>query len=150
MSNVTNEEYIELINHVLTELRPDQPVTVHVRKVTDPRSKRVSEKLSIKLDVLRGPETEVLFDKKDVLSLGELPLRAFITSKLCGLGVHPVEVRQRAAHVTDAPEKPVVATDAEAAKLREMLAKRKPAVPVEDSLIVADIDEVLEAFGGDA
>lgn len=140
MSNVTNEEYVELIESMLAELKPDQPVKALTKMVTDPRTKRVSEKLAIMLDIFNGPKTEVLFNKTDVLGLGELQLRTFITSKLVSIGVHPTPDKKDAPRVTDAPEKPVVPTDAEAAKVREMLAKRRPAVPVSESLYVSDLD----------
>lgn len=141
--NITNAEYIELVQAIVDELRPDQPVRVGVNKVTDPRTKKVSEKLSIALDLENGTKTEVIFNKGDVLGLGELPLRAFITTKLTSIGVHPAEVRVRGAapNVTDVNIERDTPTDAEAAKIRELLAKRKPAVPVESYLEVEGTDE---------
>lgn len=125
--DVTNEEYIELVENILEDLRPDKPVRAEIVTVTDKRTGRSSQKLAIALDVDRGPQTQVLFNFRDVLGLGELPLRAFITSKLTSIGVHPVTVRERAGRVTD--EVKAEPTAAEAAKLREMLAKRRqPAV----------------------
>ena len=141
-TNITNAEYIELVEGVVSELRPDQPVKVQVMKVTDPRTQRQSEKLAICLDVFRGPTTQVLFNFADVLGLGELPLQSFIVSKLTSIGVHPAEARKRStARVTDEVKKD--ATAAEAAKLRELLAKRKesavaPAVKAAESLQVAE------------
>jgi hypothetical protein len=126
--NITKEEYIELVEGIVGELRPDKPVKIAVVEVTDPRTKRKSEKLAICLDVYRGPETQVLFNFSDVLALGELPLRAFVTSKLTSIGVHPTQIRERAsARITD--EVKTEPTEAEAAKLRELLVKRRqPAV----------------------
>jgi hypothetical protein len=126
--NVTNEEYIELVEGILEELRPDQPVRCEIVEITDRRTKRKSQKLAIALDVERGPQTQVIFNFNDVLGLGELPLRSFLTSKLTSIGVHPVAVRERAgAKITD--EVKTEPTAAEAAKLRELIAKRRqPAV----------------------
>ncbi len=139
MSNVTNEEYIELVEAIVAELRPDKPVKVRVKRINDPRTDRHSEKIAICLDVFRGPTTEVIFNKGDVLGLGELPLQTFITDKLTAIGVHPTEVRRRSLkNVTDAPAVVSEPTAAEAAKVRELLAKRKPAVFVEESLMIDD------------
>jgi len=125
--DITNAEYIELIENILTELRPDKPVRAEIVRVADKRSGRSSEKLAIALDIERGPQTQVLFNFRDVLGLGELPLRAFITSRLTSIGVHPDIARERATRVTD--EVKSEPTAAEAAKLREMLVKRRqPAV----------------------
>jgi hypothetical protein len=123
-TNVTNAEYIELVEAIVDELRPDQPVKVVVTKVTNPRTGKQSEKLAICLDVFNGPQTQVLFNFADVLGLGELQLRMFITGKLTSIGVHPADTRQsNHARITDDVSR--AATDAEAAKMREMIASRK-------------------------
>ena len=148
MSQLTHADYLELLQGIIEDLKPDQPVVAAIVEITDPRNKRKSNKLAIKLDVLRGPQTQVIFNFSDVHGKGVKDLNKFVTEKLVSIGVHVAEVREEVIQrITDAPEKPETPSPAEAAKVLELLTARRPApapVAVAPSLQVDESEVVLE------
>jgi len=141
----TNEQFVELVQSFLEELRPVTPVKCGLGR-TEVAGKPVKEYLFIAMNVERGPQTEVRFSKTELVGLSEAHIKVFLTGKLAAIGVTIAEVRERAANVTGetADEFDGAATPEELAQLAAMATRRNINAPGQQQA-AARVEQQLKA-----
>ena len=130
----TNEEFVELVESFLRELRPTTAVRCGLGTFRVPGSDVEQEFLYIRKNDPLGPQTEVRFKKSELVGLSEAHIKVFLTTKLAAIVVTIAEVRERGetvitGHGESAQEFDGSVTPAELAQLQEMKARRNIDAP---------------------
>jgi len=142
----TNDEFIELVQSFLKELRPTTALKVGLGR-TEKEGQAVSEYLFMRV-ISDGDRTvtEVRFKKSDLVGLSEAHIKVFLTTKLAAIGVSIAEVEERAKMILGetAEEFDGGVTAVEVDQLRAMSQRRNLKAPGQKQA-AAKVEQQLKA-----